>query len=75
MPSVDESPLTGRIEAKIPTHVFSLSEKALMEVHETQQAALFKHNKVRSYALRYEETVIEMELEFLYASISEGSSS
>ncbi|KAF2277469.1 PLC-like phosphodiesterase [Westerdykella ornata] len=31
--------------SKIPTHVFSLSEKALMEVHETQQAALFKHNK------------------------------
>jgi hypothetical protein len=32
-------------EAKIPTHVFSLSEKTLMEVHETQPAALFKHNK------------------------------
>jgi hypothetical protein len=36
-------------EAKIPTHVFSLSEKALMEVHETQPAALFKHNKVCHY--------------------------
>lgn len=33
-------------EAQIPTHVFSLSEKSLMEVHETQPAALFKHNKV-----------------------------
>ncbi|KAF2874888.1 PLC-like phosphodiesterase [Massariosphaeria phaeospora] len=32
-------------EANIPTHVFSLSEKALMEVHETQAQALFKHNK------------------------------
>ncbi|KAF1999407.1 PLC-like phosphodiesterase [Amniculicola lignicola CBS 123094] len=32
-------------EAKIPTHVFSLSEKALMEVHETQPSELFKHNK------------------------------
>jgi hypothetical protein len=32
-------------EANIPTHVFSLSEKTLMEVHETQPAALFKHNK------------------------------
>ena len=32
-------------EAKIPTHVFSLSEKTLMEVHETQAAALFNHNK------------------------------
>ncbi|KAF2270492.1 PLC-like phosphodiesterase [Lojkania enalia] len=32
-------------EATIPTHVFSLSEKALMEVHETQGPALFKHNK------------------------------
>lgn len=32
-------------EASIPTHVFSLSEKALMEVHETNPAGLFKHNK------------------------------
>ncbi|KAL6711793.1 hypothetical protein ACN47E_002836 [Coniothyrium glycines] len=32
-------------EANIPTHVFSLSEKTLMEVHETNPAALFKHNK------------------------------
>jgi len=32
-------------EASIPTHVFSLSEKTLMEVHETQPAELFKHNK------------------------------
>ncbi|KAF2707746.1 PLC-like phosphodiesterase [Pleomassaria siparia CBS 279.74] len=32
-------------EANIPTHVFSLSEKTLMEVHETQPAALFNHNK------------------------------
>ncbi|KAF2831767.1 PLC-like phosphodiesterase [Ophiobolus disseminans] len=32
-------------EAAIPTHVFSLSEKALMEVHETNPAGLFKHNK------------------------------
>ncbi|KAF2750750.1 PLC-like phosphodiesterase [Sporormia fimetaria CBS 119925] len=32
-------------EAKIPTHIFSLSENTLMEVHETQPAALFKHNK------------------------------
>lgn len=32
-------------EASIPTHVFSLSEKTLMEVHETNPAGLFKHNK------------------------------
>lgn len=32
-------------EASIPTHVFSLSEKALMEVHETNPAGLFNHNK------------------------------
>lgn len=32
-------------EANIPTHVFSLSENTLMEVHETSPAALFKHNK------------------------------
>ena len=32
-------------EASIPTHVFSLSEKTLMEVHETDPEALFRHNK------------------------------
>jgi hypothetical protein len=32
-------------EAKIPTHVFSLSEKTLMEVHEQTPTALFAHNK------------------------------
>lgn len=32
-------------EATIPTHVFSLSEKTLMEVHETQPEILFNHNK------------------------------
>jgi hypothetical protein len=32
-------------EANIPTHVFSLSEKTLMEVHETNPTALFNHNK------------------------------
>ncbi|KAF2133048.1 PLC-like phosphodiesterase [Dothidotthia symphoricarpi CBS 119687] len=32
-------------EATIPTHIFSLSEKTLMEVHETNAAALFHHNK------------------------------
>ncbi|KAF1935716.1 PLC-like phosphodiesterase [Clathrospora elynae] len=32
-------------EAKIPTHVFSLSEKMLMEVHETDPAGLFNHNR------------------------------
>jgi hypothetical protein len=32
-------------EAKIPTHVFSLSESTLMEVHETDPEGLFSHNK------------------------------
>ncbi|KAF1951938.1 PLC-like phosphodiesterase [Byssothecium circinans] len=32
-------------EANIPTHVFSLSEKTLMEVHESNPTELFKHNK------------------------------
>jgi len=32
-------------EAQIPTHVFSLSEKALMEVHTTNPTGLFAHNK------------------------------
>ncbi|KAF2634338.1 PLC-like phosphodiesterase, partial [Massarina eburnea CBS 473.64] len=39
-------------EANIPTHVFSLSEKTLMEVHETNPMELFKHNKhyfIRAY--------------------------
>lgn len=35
----------GTPEASIPTHVFSLSEKTLMEAHETDRAALFNHNK------------------------------
>jgi hypothetical protein len=32
-------------EAKIPTHIFSLSEGTLMEVHETNPTGLFEHNK------------------------------
>ncbi|KAF2397547.1 PLC-like phosphodiesterase [Trichodelitschia bisporula] len=32
-------------EATIPTHVFSLSEKAFMEVHKTDPIGLFNHNK------------------------------
>jgi hypothetical protein len=35
----------GCPEANIPTHVFSLSEKTLIEVHETDPAGLFNHNK------------------------------
>ncbi|KAI9874385.1 MAG: hypothetical protein M1830_009802 [Pleopsidium flavum] len=37
-------------EATIPTHVFSLSEKALMEVHQSQGPTLFSHN--RHYLMR-----------------------
>lgn len=32
-------------EATVPTHVFSLSEKKLMEVHESQGPNLFSHNR------------------------------
>jgi hypothetical protein len=32
-------------EASIPTHVFSLSESALMEVHKSDPIGLFNHNK------------------------------
>jgi len=32
-------------EAKVPTHVFSLSEGTLMEVHENDPVRLFEHNK------------------------------
>ncbi|ROW12819.1 hypothetical protein VMCG_00432 [Cytospora schulzeri] len=32
-------------EASMPTHVFSLSEKAVVEVHEKQAPDLFEHNK------------------------------
>lgn len=32
-------------EASIPSHVFSLSESALMEVHKSNPAELFDHNK------------------------------
>jgi hypothetical protein len=34
-------------EAKIPTHVFSLSENKFMTVHERDAAGLSKHNKVQ----------------------------
>ena len=37
-------------EAAIPTHVFSLSEKKLMEVNETSGPSLFSHN--RNYLMR-----------------------
>ncbi|OLN86524.1 1-phosphatidylinositol 4,5-bisphosphate phosphodiesterase 4 [Colletotrichum chlorophyti] len=32
-------------EASMPTHIFSLSEKSVMEVHEKQGDALFQHNR------------------------------
>ncbi|KAI9852617.1 MAG: hypothetical protein M1838_000065 [Thelocarpon superellum] len=32
-------------EATVPNHVFSLSEKSLMSLHETHGAALFHHNR------------------------------
>lgn len=32
-------------EATIPTHVFSLSEKQLMEIHQSQGPTLFSHNR------------------------------
>lgn len=41
----DCSSIDQYAEASIPTHVFALSEKTLMEVHEMSPAALFKHNK------------------------------
>ncbi|KAK0381460.1 phosphatidylinositol-specific phospholipase C [Colletotrichum limetticola] len=37
-------------EASMPTHIFSLSEKGVMEVHEKQGDALFHHN--RHYLMR-----------------------
>ncbi|KAK3944680.1 PLC-like phosphodiesterase [Diplogelasinospora grovesii] len=37
-------------EATMPTHVFSLSEKGVMEVHEKSARELFEHNK--SYLMR-----------------------
>ena len=37
-------------EATLPTHVFSLSEKKLMEVHESSGPTLFSHN--RDYMMR-----------------------
>jgi hypothetical protein len=51
-------------EAKIPTHVFSLSETTLMEVHKANPAALFDHNKcylMRAYpkAIRVSSTNLD----------------
>src|SRR5688500_11863884 len=59
-------------EAKIPTHVFSLSENALMEVHETQPADLFKHNKVFGTTSILCHSADSCEA-FLYARVSERS--
>lgn len=33
-------------EAKLPTHVFSLSESKLIDTHKQDASALFRHNKV-----------------------------
>lgn len=33
-------------EAKLPNHVFSLSESKINEVHKRDHSALFRHNKV-----------------------------
>lgn len=33
-------------EAKLPNHVFSLSESKIIEVHKRDHSALFRHNKV-----------------------------
>ncbi|KAI9702128.1 MAG: hypothetical protein M1836_001472 [Candelina mexicana] len=51
-------------EASNPCHVFSLSEKALMDVHETQSNALFTHNRnflMRAYpkALRVQSSNLD----------------
>ena len=37
-------------ESKIPTHVFSLSEKKVQDMHETHRSQLFDHN--RNYLMR-----------------------
>src|SRR4051812_32067233 len=37
--------LTYSTEAKVPVHVFSLSEKAAREAHATHRDALFEHNR------------------------------
>lgn len=35
----------SQIEAALPTHVFSLSETALLQIHKTDPGSLFKHNQ------------------------------
>ena len=34
-----------QVEASVPTHVFSLSERALLQVHKTDPVGLFTHNQ------------------------------
>jgi hypothetical protein len=51
-------------EAKISTHIFSLSERSLMEVHDTQPEELFNHNRnffMRAYPkrLRFDSSNLE----------------
>lgn len=38
-------------EAKLPTHIFSLSEKKLLSTHQREGSALFQHNKVSKLAV------------------------
>jgi len=35
----------SQVEAALPTHVFSLSEKALLQIHKEEPSSLFKHNQ------------------------------
>src|SRR5262249_11204465 len=35
----------GQIEAALPTHVFSLSETVLLQIHKADPGSLFKHNQ------------------------------
>lgn len=40
-------------EAKLPNHVFSLSESKIIEVHKRDHSSLFRHNKVCRPAAEY----------------------
>lgn len=43
-------------EAKLPNHIFSLSENKILDVHKRDHSALFRHNKVcHSQSLRHKQ--------------------
>ena len=58
-----------RLEAKVPVHIFSLSEKAAREAHTTHREALFEHNRsamMRIYPFAFRVTSSNLDPSFYW---------